>query len=350
MATSLIAYRDALILVLDNDADLPESKLSQSKIIAVNKSTGAIVWETPRPFVRSGWSTPAIWTHDGIDEIVVLGSGRLSCYDPTTGAEKWFATGFSRETIAQPVCGAGHVFAAAAMLGGVPDEQPDPEPFWKAMLTFDTNGDGRIERGEITEHFTFPLRPELPVGHPGFGIPLPQDPVKRKEHQERTFASSDKDKDGYWTHDEFVGNMSFNRGKPRLVAVRPGGQGDVTTSHVDWQLHRNIPEVPSPLFHRNRLYLVRDGGVLTAVDATNGNTIYSERLGALGQYSASPVLAGENLYLISNRGVVSVVKSGDTFQLLHQQDLGEASVVTPAFDDNTIYIRTQGHLWAFRAR
>ena len=80
----------------------------------------------------------------------------------------------------------------------------------------------------------------------------------------------------------------------------------------------------------------------------DGKLLYTERLGAPGQYSASPVIAGGNLYLISNPGVVSVVKTGDTFERLHHHNLGEPAFVTPAFDEVTLFIRTQSHLVAFR--
>ncbi|MEA3367726.1 MAG: PQQ-binding-like beta-propeller repeat protein, partial [Planctomycetota bacterium] len=302
VATSPIGHGDSLILVLDNDANLPGSRLSQSKLLAVKKSTGETAWETPRPFHRSGWSTPTIWTHGGGKDLVVLGSGRVAGYDPQTGVQKWFATGFSRETIAMPVSGNGHLYASAAM-GGVPDEQPDPQPFWDAVMQFDGNGDGKLERREMTGHFTFPFRPELPPGHPGYGMPLPGDEAKRKPRLDGMFAWVDKDKNGFWTRDEFLASMSFRRSKPTLMAIRPGGEGDVTETHVTWQLHRNIPEIPSPVFYKDRLYLVRNGGHLAAVDATNGAILYSERLGAPGQYSASPVVANGHLYLASNRGV-----------------------------------------------
>ncbi len=350
MATSPIGYEDSLILVLDNDANLPDSKLSQSKILAVKKSTGETAWETPRPFHRSGWSTPMIWSPDDGRDLVVLGNGRVSGYDPQTGAEKWFATGFSRETIAMPVSGGGHVFAAASMLGGVPNEQPDPQPFWEAVMRFDRNADEKLQRGEMTQHFAFPLRPELPPGHPGYGIPLPEDEARRQGRLDGMFAWVDKDKNGFWTRDEFLASMSFRRGKPMLMAIRPGGEGDVTETHVTWQLHRNIPEIPSPLFYQDRLYLVRNGGLLAAIDATNGEVRYCERLGGTGQYSASPVVANDHLYLASNRGLVSVVKTGDVFQMVHQHDLGEPVFVTPALDASTIYIRTETNLWAFRRR
>jgi outer membrane protein assembly factor BamB len=349
-ATSPIAHGENLIMVLDNDANLAGSKMSQSRILAVKKATGERVWETPRPLLRSGWSTPAIWNHDDGQDLVVLGSTRVCGYDPQSGAEKWFATGFSKETISVPVAGNGRAYVGAAMLGGVSDEQPDREPFWKAMLRFDANGDSKIERAEITEHFTFPLRPELPVEHPGFGVPLAADAAKRKERQNGIFDSSDKNKDGFWTREEFLASMSFTRGKPMLMAIRPGGKGDITTTHVDWQVHQGIPEIPSPLFYKDRVYMVRNGGVLTAVDAAQGKAVYSERVGRGGQYGASPVAANDHLYLISNKGAVSVVKAGDAFQVAHQHDLDESVFVTPALDANTIYVRAEKNLHAFRAR
>ena len=324
MATSPIVHGEHVILVLDDDANLPDSKLSRSKIIAVNKSDGKISWEIPRPFHRSGWSVPMLWQQGGSSELVVLGNGSVSAYDLDSHTQKWSARGFSRETIAVPVAGDGKLFASAAMLGGSGDENPDPGPFWEAVMHFDKNADGRLQREEMTAGFTFPLRPELPIGHPGFGIPLPKEGPRRKERLDGMFGWIDKDHDGFWTREEFLANMSVGRGKPLLLAIRAGGVGDISESHIDWQLHRGIPEIPSPIYFDSRLYLVRKGGLLNAVDSADGSFIFRERLdGAPGQYSASPVIADGHLYLISGQGVVSVVMAGDEFELIHQHDLGE---------------------------
>lgn len=348
MSTSPISFRNTIILVLDNDANLPDSKLSQSKVVAFDKATGEVSWETPRPFNRSGWSTPTILDYDGGSELVVLGHGRVYGYDAATGEEKWFVNGFSRETISIPVTGNGLVYVSASMLGGVSDVQPDREPFWDAMLPFDTNKDGKIEKAEAIGDFTFPLRPNLPIGHPGFGIPLPKEPKKRKERQSGFFGWVDKNKDNFWTREELLSHLSFNRGKPNLMAIRPNGSGDVTESQVAWALHRNIPEIPSPIFFQDRIYLVRDGGVLSGIDAANGEVLYRKRLGASGHYSPSPIIANDHLYLTSNEGVISVVKTGDTYERVHQFDLQQTVAATPAMDANTLYVRTNTHLRAFR--
>ncbi len=348
MSTSPILYRDLLILVLDDSANLQGSRLSRSKVIALNKSNGKLVWETPRPFNRDGWSTPMIWKHTYGTDLAVLGQGRVYGYDPKTGEEKWYVSGFSRETIAVPVEGNGRLHVSSSMLGGRGDEKLDPEPFWSAVLQFDRNGNNQIERTEISEHFTIPFRPELPPGHPGFGYPLPKDPDQRRKRQLGFFERNDKNKDGVWSKDEFLASMSNSRTKPNLAAIRPGGEGDITDTHVFWNVRRGIPEIPSPVFHKNRLYFVRDGGMLSCVNAEIGEMVYQERIGATGQYSASPVIANDYVYLVSSRGVITVVKSGDDFSITHQEDLNVKVFATPAIDENTLYIRTVRGLMAFR--
>jgi outer membrane protein assembly factor BamB len=289
-----------------------------------------------------------IWEHPGGTDLVVLGNGRVYGYEPATGEEKWYVNGFAREPIAVPVAGDGQLYVSVSMQGGRGDASLDPEPFWAAMLPFDRNGDGRIGRDEITEDFTLPFRPELPPGHPGFGLPLPQDPAARRSRQLSLFEWRDRDRDGFWTKDEFTADMSVGHGRPNLMAIQPGGNGDVTESHVSWNLTRGVPEIPSPVFHAGRLYLVRDGGILSCVHTESGEVIYRERLGAAGQYSASPVIANDHLYLVSGKGVLTVVKTGDTFKITHQTDLQAAVVATPAMDQRTLYLRTDAGLLAFR--
>lgn len=126
-ATSPIAHGDNLILVLDNDANLPDSELSQSRVMALYRTTGETEWETARPLFRSGWSTPTIWRLADGEDLVVLGSGRVCGYDPASGVEKWFVTEFPQETITRPVTGAGHVYVASAM-GGRGTPLPVLEP------------------------------------------------------------------------------------------------------------------------------------------------------------------------------------------------------------------------------
>jgi len=348
VATSPILHGPRLILVLDDDANLKDSKLSRSKVMALDCATGEALWETARPYNRGVWSSPMIWTHESGAELVVSGNGRVYGYEPATGEERWHVSGFSREPIAIPVAGNGQLYVSVSMQGGRGDAALDPEPFWNAMLHFDRNDDGRIGRDEITKDFTTPFRPELDPGHPGFGMPLPTNPEQRRKRQNDIFNWRDRDKDGFWTKEEFSTDMRVGRGKPNLAAIRSGGRGDITESHVQWNLRRGIPEIPSPVFHAGRLYLVRSGGTLSCVHADNGEVIYRERLGASGQYSASPVIANDHIYLLSGKGVLTVVKCSDAFTKTHQVDLDVPVAATPALDQHSLYVRADDALMAFR--
>ena len=349
MASSPVGFGEMVIMVLDDDRNLPGSKLSRSKVIAYEKATGKEAWKTARPFSRSGWSTPIIWNHKAGSDLVVLGDGRLNGYDPKTGEGKWHTTGFSRETIAVPVANRDHVFASSSRRGGDGDAETNPKPFWDAILPFDKNKNGKIERSEMKVPFTFPFRPELPVDHPGFGFPMPVDLKKREERVDWILSWFDKDKDQAWSEEEFMKGFKDKPGKPLLVAVRPGGSGNVTETHASWSVNRNIPEIPSPLLHDGIIYLIRAGGVLAATDAQNGEIIYRNRISSLGgQCTASPVYANGHLYLVASHGVISVVATGRKFREIHSYDLGEESETTPAIDRNSIYIRTGRHLISFR--
>ena len=154
MATSPIVYQDTVIMVLDDNA-------GASRLLAVNRDTGRTAWEQPRSLFKAGWSTPMIWHHDGVDELIVLGYKRLTSYNPSTGEEIWWVGGFSEETIGVPVTGEGLLFASAAALSGRGDTRRDPARTWKITVEeFDRNGDNQIQRDEMTPRFTIPLRPE----------------------------------------------------------------------------------------------------------------------------------------------------------------------------------------------
>ena len=135
MATSPILYKDKVILALDGDG-------GSSRLLAVNRNTGETVWEQPRSLFKAGWSTPIIWCQGKVEELVVLGSKRLTSYDPSTGEKIWWAGGFPQETVSIPVTGDGLLFASAAALGGRGDDKLDAAGTWKITVKeFDRNHD-----------------------------------------------------------------------------------------------------------------------------------------------------------------------------------------------------------------
>ena len=132
-----------------------------------------------------------------------------------------------------------------------------------------------------------------------------------------------------------------------MIAIRPRGQGDLTQTAVAWKEQRALPEVPSPLFYEGRIYLVKDGGIASCFDAKSGKLHYRERVGAGGFYYSSPVAGDGKIYACSQQGVVSVLKSGDKFELISKNDFGEPILATPALVDGHVYVRTENHLYAF---
>jgi outer membrane protein assembly factor BamB len=113
---------------------------------------------------------------------------------------------------------------------------------------------------------------------------------------------------------------------------------------------QSIPEVPSPLYHDGRVYIVKNGGILTCVDASTGKRLYRKRIGSSGTHYASPVLCNDLLYIASGAGHVAVVDiSGETPEILAKNNFDEQIFATPAIIDNTILVRTARRLYAIAA-
>jgi len=268
MATSPILYKDRVFLVLDNDSN------DASRLLAVSRDTGETIWEQPRSLFRSGWSTPMIWSRGDTDELVALGFRRLTSYNPSTGAEIWWAGGFPLEPVGTPVTGGGLLFASAATSYGRGDEKFDTARMWKITLDeFDKNKDNQIQRDEMTEHFDIPMRPDLTRDNPGYGL---GGAAGNKDTLDRVMELLDKDKSGGISEAEWGEGMPrfTSRLEPTLLAVHPGATKDARPSHVAWEIHHGIPEVPSLLYCRGRLYLMRDGGLLTCLDASSGKELF----------------------------------------------------------------------------
>jgi len=161
------------------------------------------------------------------------------------------------------------------------------------------------------------------------------------------FSGVDRNRDGGWDKDEFLRVISFDRGKPNLLAVRDGGLGDVTESHVVWALHQGIPEIPSPVLWEEIIYMVGNGGLMTAVNRQTGKVVFRKRVSAGGQYRASPVIAAGFLYVLSDEGVLTILEATEKFNVVLQVQLPEAIAATPAIDRDTIYIRGEKSVIAY---
>ncbi|HEX4916255.1 MAG TPA: PQQ-binding-like beta-propeller repeat protein, partial [Vicinamibacterales bacterium] len=135
------------------------------------------------------------------------------------------------------------------------------------------------------------------------------------------------------------------------IAIRPGGSGDVTSTHVAWSSPRGSPFVPSGIVVGDLLYLINDmQSILTVYEAATGKLVYQDRLGVAIRegFSASPVHVNGKLYFTNDDGQTFVVEAGRTFKLLHVNELGERTLASPALVDGTWYWRTHSTLRAIK--
>ena len=136
---------------------------------------------------------------------------------------------------------------------------------------------------------------------------------------------------------------------PSLLAIRPEGKGDVTGTHVAWRLERAVPVTPSPLLVGDELYLVSDLGIATCLDARTGQSHWQERLG--GNFSASPVFADGRIYFMNEFGVTTVIAPGKDFHRLATNSLVDAwTLGSMAVSGGTIFIRSADYLYRIGAR
>ncbi len=143
---------------------------------------------------------------------------------------------------------------------------------------------------------------------------------------------------------------SSGRAGPTL-AIKPGGSGDVTDTHVVWRTPKGSPFVPSGVVHNGLLYLVNDmQSILTVYETKSGELVYQGRMGVAQRegFSASPVVVNNELYFTNDEGETFVVKAGREFNLMHTNSLGERTLASPALVDGIWYWRTAGHLVAIQ--
>ena len=134
-----------------------------------------------------------------------------------------------------------------------------------------------------------------------------------------------------------------------MLALKPGGRGDVTTSSKVWEFDRG-PDVPTPVSDGKHIYIVDDRGVLHMLDAKTGALIYGPQRLISGTYSSSPVLADGKLYISNEDGVTVVVKAGPEFAVVAENKLEEYTLSSPAVSDGQLFLRTAGHLYCIGKR
>jgi len=309
-AHSPIVYRDMLIFNQDDDLN--------PFLLALDKKSGDVRWKTPRPEMLAGYSVPVICRAGEQEDIVIAGSGKLVGYDPNTGEQRWNCNTLLRTMMTTPAVVGDAIYVSVQSYG-------DTDRVLKlALLQWkDTNQDGRLEKAEVGEAFW------------------------------EKFEKGDQDKDGFLVDDEidvaFQNSANMVGGGNTIQAIRGGGQGDVTDTHLIWNLDNKAPSnIVSPLVVDGRLFIVKKGGISACFDTEKGETIWlKKRIKNFGNYYASPVAGDGKIYVMGENGFLVVLEQGPKPKVLAKNDMGEPCTATPAIADGRIFVRTLNNLYCF---
>ncbi len=311
-ATSPLLVDGRVILTQDYDGD--------SFLVVLNIENGKQIWRADRAEFPVGYASPALWTVDGKKQIVQAGALRVVGYDFDSGKEIWTVRGMARVCNMTPSIGPDNVLYLAGWAAGADASDLIVIPtFDEVLAKYDTNKNGTIEFKE------------LPAGE-----------VKQR------FPQYDPNRDGRLDRAEWERmRQIFALAKNRMIAIRPGGKGDITKTHVLWQQTKQLPYVPSPLLYQGLIFLVKNGGLVSTLDPKTGKSLKYDRIGAAGNYYSSPVGGDGKVYLASQNGDLTVISAEAQWQVLHSVRFGEDIFATPAIVDGRIYLRTAGHLYCF---
>ena len=312
MGSSPIVVDDLVVLVCD--------QTSGSFLLAVEKETGQVRWKVERPEAKSGHSTPIVYRPPNeAAQLLVPGSFSLTAYS-LTGEKIWWVNGLAFEMKATPVIQDGLVYIHGTVSGSFTDSYGGKIPsFAELGPAHDKDQNGKFSPEEIPDALA-----------------------------KRWLKLMDLNGDGSLDRDEWAYYQSARASQGGMWAFKLGGRGDMTSANVVWHYDRAVPQLPSPLLYRGVLYMVNDGGIMTALDPQSGKALAQARMkGAVDNYYASPVAADGKILVVSESGTVVAVKADGTLSVIAVSDLGDLSYATPAIADGRVYIRTRGALYCF---
>ncbi|MBL9082737.1 MAG: PQQ-binding-like beta-propeller repeat protein [Planctomycetales bacterium] len=304
-------------------------------LLCLDAATGKTLWRTAREGTTRSYATPVVAefaaskVNDGSaksKQILVAGALQLTSYDFATGKPLWSIDGLARIVNTTPLVIGDMLYVATWSPGGDSEARIGMEPWNTALAQWDKNNDKLLTREECDN-------PE--VLDRFYRIDLDQ---------------SQKLDEAEWVKYARV----FELAKNSVMALRasdvPGNPPKLV-----WQTDKNIPYVPSPLVYRGALYMIKDGGILSALAADDGRTLKVGRVPGGGKFFASPVAGDGKIYLASDKGTLVVVKAADStkdelWEVLASRDFDERTVATPALVDGRIYFRTEAALYCLGRR
>ena len=139
----------------------------------------------------------------------------------------------------------------------------------------------------------------------------------------------------------------IDRDRPEMWAIDPSGSGDITETHIEWKETKRMPPRASPIFFKGLLFVVDRNGYISCLEAKTGKSLWQKRM--KGRFSASPVLANDLLYFFNEDTVCTIIKPVKELIIVAENKLSDGKLLaTPAFDENSIYIRTENNLYRIK--
>lgn len=131
--------------------------------------------------------------------------------------------------------------------------------------------------------------------------------------------------------------------RPSMLAIDPTGSGDVTATHLQWKIDDSVPHTPSLVSLNSQILMISDKGIASSVDIKTGKQNWRERIG--GNFSASPLLVGNRMYMLSEEGETTILEVGTEAKVLAKNKLGERCLASPAIVGNDLLIRSANALY-----
>jgi outer membrane protein assembly factor BamB len=204
--------------------------------------------------------------------------------------------------------------------GGDPGKRVSFLPWPEALAKWDKKGVGKLAKSDIDD---------AQVLERYFRMDLDSDGLVDKQEWERQAAF-------------------FTRAQNAVLAIKPEGRGELPEKAVTWKHGRGVPYVSTPVLHDGVLWMVKDGGIVTKLDAGTGELLQEERLPGVGNYFASPVCGDGKIYFASESGTVSVMAAERRWREISSRNFHEKIFSTPAIQNGRLYLRTDQALYCFR--
>lgn len=322
---SPVLYKNMVLFCQDDDIN--------PSLIAFEKTTGKVLWKDDRSDQAVNYSHPVICKTKHGDELVIAGTGKVIGYDPMTGKRLWHADTLLRNIKTTPVV-EGDTLYISVQSGGIANQ-------WLASVdrAKTGNSDGKVSKAEMQAFVGKTKIPEI--------------------FFKRTFDRGDLNRDGFLEGKELdiaflpPGNFAgakFDAKDPAdelIVAVKAGGRGDVTKSHVLWKHKTKYTDhIVSPYVHDGRMLLVKGGGITTLFETAHGKPLRGpKRIPNTCNYFASPISGDGKIYVAGDNGFILVLKVSKDYEVLAKNDMGEPIIGTPAIADGRLVVRTRTKLF-----